>query len=175
MSETGCDSSSWCFRILTRRSTSRPGSHQAVATQKDVAQEVMLRAYRFFPGFYGEDVRALLLQIVRSTSYTWLEKNRRMKLIDQFNEELHTQSFTAPESYAIAGNHRERLKRALETLPHRFREVLVLRELEESSYKEIAAIASIPIGTVMSSLSRARRQLQLALAKDAAGEAIDEL
>ena len=58
MSTTGCDSSSWCFRILTRRSTSRPGSYQAVATQKDVAQEVMLRAYRFFPGFYGEDVRA---------------------------------------------------------------------------------------------------------------------
>ena len=139
---------------------------------EDVTQEAMLRAYRFFPGFYGGDVRAWLLQIVRNTSYTWLEKNRRMKLMDQFNEELHTQSFTTPESIAIAGNDRERLKRALETLPHRFREVLVLREIEVCSYKEIAAI---PIGTVMSSLSRARRQLQSALAKDAAGEAIDEL
>jgi RNA polymerase sigma-70 factor, ECF subfamily len=142
---------------------------------EDVTQEAMLRAYRFFPGFYGGDVRAWLLQIVRNTSYTWLEKNRRMKQMDQFNEELHTQSFTTPESLAIAGNDRERLKRALETLPHRFREVLVLREIEGCSYKEIAAIASIPIGTVMSSLSRARRQLQSALAKDAAGEAIDEL
>ena len=98
-----------------------------------------------------------------------------MKLMDQFNEELHTQSFTTPESIAIAGNDRERLKRALEALPHRFREVLVLREIEGCSYKEIAAIASIPIGTVMSSLSRARRQLQLALSKDAAGEATNEL
>ena len=142
---------------------------------EDVTQEAMLRAYRFFPGFSGGDVRAWLLQIVRNTSYTWLEKNRRMKLMDEFNEELHTQSFTTPESIAIAGNDRERLKRALETLPHRFREVLVLRELEGCSYKEIAAIASIPIGTVMSSLSRARRQLQSALAKDAAGEATDEL
>ncbi len=142
---------------------------------EDVTQEALLRAYRFFQGFHGGDVRAWLLQIVRNTSYTWLEKNRRMKQMDQFNEELHTQSFTTPESIAIAGNDRERLKRALETLPHRFREVLVLREIEGCSYKEIAAIASIPIGTVMSSLSRARRQLQSALAKDAAGEAIDEL
>jgi RNA polymerase sigma-70 factor, ECF subfamily len=142
---------------------------------EDVTQEAMLRAYRFFLGFYGGDVRAWLLQIVRNTSYKWLEKNRRMKLMDRFNEELHTQSFTTPESIAIAGNDHERLKRALARLPHRFREVLVLREIEGCSYKEIAAIASIPIGTVMSSLSRARRQMQSVLAKDAAGEAIDEL
>jgi RNA polymerase sigma-70 factor, ECF subfamily len=142
---------------------------------EDVTQEAMLRAYHFFPGFYGGDVRAWLLQIVRNTSYTWLEKNRRMKQMDQFNEELHTQSFTTPESIAIAGNDRERVKRALETLPHRFREVLVLREIEGCSYKEIAAIASIPVGTVMSSLSRARRQLESAPAKDAAVEAIDGL
>ena len=96
---------------------------------EDVTQEAMLRAYRFFPGFSGGDVRAWLLQLVRNTSYTWLEKNRRMKLMDQFNEELHTQSSTSPESIAIAGKDRERLKRALETLPHRFREVLVLREI----------------------------------------------
>ena len=142
---------------------------------EEVTQDAMLRAFRFFESFYGGDARAWLLQIVRNTSYTWLEKNRRMKLMDQFNEELHTQSFATPESIAIAGNDRERLKRALETLPHRFREVLVLREIEGCSYKEIAAIASVPIGTVMSSLSRARRQLQSALAKNAAGEAIDEL
>jgi RNA polymerase sigma-70 factor, ECF subfamily len=142
---------------------------------EDVTQEAILRAYRFFPGFCGGDVREWLLQIVRDTSYTWLEKNRRMKLMDQFNEELPTQSSSTPESTAIAGNDRYRLKRALETLPHRFREVLVLREIEGCSYQEIAAITSIPIGTVMSSLSRARRQLQSALAKDAAGEAIDEL
>jgi RNA polymerase sigma factor (sigma-70 family) len=73
-----------------------------------------------------------------------------MKTADQFDEELHMQSSATPESIAIAGDDRERLTRALETLPPRFREVLVLRELEGCSYKEIAAITSIPMGTVMS-------------------------
>jgi RNA polymerase sigma-70 factor, ECF subfamily len=142
---------------------------------EDVTQEAMLRAYRFFSGFYGGDVRAWLLQIVRNTSYTWLEKNRRMHMTDEFNEELHMQSSATPESIAIAGDDRERLKQALETLPPRFREVLVLRELEGCSYKEIAQITSTPMGTVMSSLSRARRQLQSAVAKHAGGETTHEL
>jgi RNA polymerase sigma-70 factor, ECF subfamily len=81
----------------------------------------------------------------------------------EFDEELHPQPVATPESIAIADEGRERLTRALETLPPRHREVLVLRELEGCSYKEIAAITSIPIGTVMSSLSRARRQLQSVL------------
>ena len=142
---------------------------------EDVTQEAMLRAYRFFLGFYGGDVRAWLLQIVRNTCYTWLEKNRRMKMTDQFDEELHIQSSATPESIAIAGDDRERLKQALETLPPRFREILVLRELEGCSYKEIAAITSIPMGTVMSSLSRARRQLQSALGKAVEGGTKREL
>jgi RNA polymerase sigma-70 factor (ECF subfamily) len=142
---------------------------------EDVTQDAMLRAFRFFEGFYGGDVRAWLLQIVRNTCYTWLEKNRRMKMTDQFDEELHMQSSATPESITIAGDDRERLMRALETIPARFREVIVLRELEGCSYKEIAAITSIPIGTVMSSLSRARRQLHSALAKDAGGNSAHEL
>jgi len=87
-----------------------------------------------------------------------------MELSLEFDEEIHLQNCATPETLAIAGDDRERLILALETLPPRFREVLVLRELEGCSYKEIAAITSIPIGTVMSSLSRARRQLQFALA-----------
>ncbi len=142
---------------------------------EDVTQEAMLRAYRFFGGFYCGDARAWLLQIVRNTSYTWLEKNRRMHMTDEFNEELHMQSSATPESIAIAGDGRERLKQALETLAPRFREVLVLRELEGCSYKEIAEITSTPMGTVMSSLSRARRQLRSAMAKHAAGETTHEL
>jgi len=142
---------------------------------EDVTQDAMLRAFRFFESFYGGDVRAWLLQIVRNTCYTWLEKNRRMKMTDQFDEQLHMQSSATPESIAIAGDASERLQQALETLTPRFREVIVLRELEGCSYKEIAAITSIPIGTVMSSLSRARRQLQSALAKAAGGEATHEL
>lgn len=130
------------------------------ADAEDVAQEAMLRAFRFFRGFHGGDARAWLLQIVRNTCYTWLEKNRPVELMTEFDEELHPQGGMTPESLAIAGDNRERLTRALEDLPPRFREVLVLRELEGCSYKEIAAITSVPIGTVMSALARARERLQ---------------
>jgi RNA polymerase sigma-70 factor, ECF subfamily len=130
---------------------------------EDVAQEAMLRAFRFFRGFHGGDVRAWLLQIVRNSCYTWLEKNRPMELSTEFDEELYPQPGATPESLAIAGDDRERLTRALEALPPRSREVLVLRELEDCSYKEIAAITSMPIGTVMSALARARRRLERAL------------
>jgi len=120
-------------------------------------------------------VRAWLLQIVRNTCYSWLEKNRPRELVVEFDEELQLQPVATPESIAIANKDRERLIRALETLPPRFREVLVLRELEGCSYKEIAVIMSIPIGTVMSSLSRARRQLYLTLASSPYQEAIREV
>jgi RNA polymerase sigma factor (sigma-70 family) len=142
---------------------------------EEVAQEALLRAFRFFRGFHGEDVRAWLLQIVRNTCYSWLEKNRPRELMVEFDEELHLQSVTNPESIAITNNYRERLTRALEALPSRFREVVVLRELEGCTYKEIATIMSIPIGTVMSSLSRARRQLHLTLADPASKEAVREV
>ena len=145
------------------------------ADAEDAAQEAMLRAYRFFHGFHGGDVRAWLLQIVRTTCYTWLEKNRRVKDMTQFDEELHGPPGPTPEALAIAGDDRERLNQALESLPPRYREVIVLRELEGCSYKEIASITSIPIGTVMSTLSRARRQLQQALAEPARKEATHEL
>jgi RNA polymerase sigma-70 factor, ECF subfamily len=136
---------------------------------EDVAQEALLRACRFFGGFNGGDARAWLLQIVRNTCYTWLEKNRPMELSMEFDEELHQQTSATPETLAIIADDHKRLTLALETLPPRFREVLVLRELEGCSYKEIASITSIPIGTVMSSLSRARRQLYSALTNSSQG------
>jgi RNA polymerase sigma-70 factor, ECF subfamily len=136
---------------------------------EDIAQEALLRACRFFAGFNGGDARAWLLQIVRNTCYTWLEKNRPMELSTEFDEELHQQTGATPETLAIIADDHKRLTLALETLPPRFREVLVLRELEGCSYKEIAAITSIPIGTVMSSLSRARRQLYSALTNSSQG------
>ena len=147
------------------------------ADAEDVAQEALLRAYRFFGGFHGGDARAWLLQIVRNTCYTWLGKNRPTEIME-FDETHHStelggavaagapdrpQLGGSPEAQAIASEDRERLTRALEELPPRFREVLVLRELEGCSYKEIAAITSVPIGTVMSALSRARKQLQVSL------------
>jgi RNA polymerase sigma factor (sigma-70 family) len=133
------------------------------ADAEDVAQEAMLRAFRFFRGFNGGDARAWLLQIVRNTCYTWLEKNRQVELMTEFDEDQHQQSSATPEALAIAGDNRERLAKLLEELPVRFREVLVLRELEGCSYKEIATITNVPIGTVMSSLARARLRLQRAL------------
>src|SRR5271169_4352151 len=138
---------------------------------EDVAQEALLRAFRFFRGFHGGDARAWLLQIVRNTCYTWLEKNRPVEMMAEFDEELHVQPSANPEALAIATDNRDRLTRALDSLPPRFREVLVLRELEGCSYKEIAAITSVPIGTVMSALARARQRLQRALTLPPAQEA----
>src|ERR1700675_562372 len=137
------------------------------ADAEDVAQEAMMRAWRFFRGFHGGDARAWLLQIVRNTCYTWLEKNRSVDLTTEFDEELHPQPSVTPEALAIVGHNREGLTRALEEPPVRFREVLILRELEGCSYKEIATIAAIPIGTVMSALARARQRLQRVLTQSA--------
>ena len=145
---------------------------------EDVAQEAMVRAWRFFGGFHGGDARAWLLQIVRNTSYTWLEKNRSVDMNTEFDENVHgdrsfgvsgANELATPEAEAVAADERERLTRALESLPPRSREVLVLRELEGYSYKEIAGIVSMPIGTVMSTLARAREKLQIMLRAD--GEA----
>jgi RNA polymerase sigma-70 factor (ECF subfamily) len=141
------------------------------ADAEDVAQEAMLRAYRFFDQFRGGDARAWLLQIVRNSCYTWLEKNRPMELMTEFDEELHVQSSPNPETLATQADERGRLMRALESLPPRSREVIVLRELEAFSYKEIAEITGIPIGTVMSTLSRAREKLQRTLTAAVAKEA----
>jgi RNA polymerase sigma factor (sigma-70 family) len=138
------------------------------ADAQDVTQEAMLRAVRFFRGFHGGDARAWLLQIVRNTSFTWLEKHRSVELMTEFDEELHVPPSLTPEALAMAGDDRERLTRALEELPPRFREVLVLRELEGCSYKEIATITSMPIGTVMSALARARQRLQRGLSQSGA-------
>ena len=141
------------------------------ADAEDVAQEAMLRAYRFFGQFRGGDSRAWLLQIVRNSCYTWLEKNRPLDLIAEFDEELHAGSSENPETLVVRADERQQLIAALESLPPRFREVLVLRELEGCSYKEIAEITEIPIGTVMSTLSRARERLQRTLTASATREA----
>ena len=130
------------------------------AEAEDLAQEAVLRAYRFFGGFRGGDARAWLLRIVRNVCYTWLARGSTTREFDETTDGVGEET---PESLAIAAADRERLARALEGLPARFREVLVLRELEGCSYKEIAAVTGSPIGTVMSSLSRARRRLEEAL------------
>lgn len=133
------------------------------ADAEDVTQEALLRAYRFFGTFRSGDARAWLLQIVRNCCYTWLQKNHVAEEMSEFNEVSMPQEKETPESLAIVNHDRDRLRRALEELPAQFREILVLRELEGCSYKEIAAITARPIGTVMSTLARARQQLRVIL------------
>jgi RNA polymerase sigma factor (sigma-70 family) len=133
---------------------------------EDVVQEAFLRALRFFGGFHGGNARAWLLAIVRNTCYDWLRRHRPSEAPAPFDEELHSavdQSPT-PEDLVMEQADRQRLLEALESLPLVWREVLVLRELEELSYKEIAEVAGIKMGTVMSRLARARAGLKQQLA-----------
>lgn len=140
---------------------------------EDVAQESMLRAYRFFGTFRAGDARAWLLQIVRNCCYDWLQKNRPAELQDELHEESLASKQLSPEELARLNQDRSRLTEALESLPAHFREFLVLRELEGCSYKEIAEITSRPIGSVMSGLARARQQLRDALlVKEKAGKEV---
>ena len=129
---------------------------------EDMAQESYLRAFKFFDGFHGTDARAWLLAIVRNTCYTWLHQNRGRETMASFDEEIHTIENEAsnPAKLVLKSDDREMLKEALEELPVEFREVVVLRDLEELSYKQVAEVANIPLGTVMSRLARARERLK---------------
>jgi RNA polymerase sigma-70 factor (ECF subfamily) len=134
---------------------------------EDVVQEAYLRAFQFFGSFRGGDGRTWLLAIVRNTCYTWLHKNRAPEQTVSFDEEQHglTTAERGPEARLFRTEDAEMLHDALQELPTEFREVVVLRELEELSYKEIAGIAGIPAGTVMSRLARGRERLQEILSK----------
>jgi RNA polymerase sigma-70 factor (ECF subfamily) len=132
------------------------------ADAEDVAQEAVLRAFRFFGSFRGGDGRPWLLTIVRNTCYSYLQKNRSHELSLPIEDELFDvqSQDPSPEARLIQIDSSEILMKALEQLPVETREIIVLRELEEMSYKEIAEIAGVPIGTVMSRLARGRKRLQ---------------
>jgi RNA polymerase sigma factor (sigma-70 family) len=129
---------------------------------EDVVQESYLRAFKFFSGYHGGDVRAWLLKIVRNTSYSFYNKNRPAKLAEEFDERIHTTESAAPdaEQEQVRDAESRMLHEALDELPLSYREILILRELEGLSYKEIAGVVDIPIGTVMSSLARGRDRLR---------------
>lgn len=129
---------------------------------KDIVQEAYLRAFKFFDGFHGLDGRAWLLTTVRNTCYTWLEQNRRSRSAASFDEEIHTVDEDAmnPSSLALKSGDVKIVRESLEKLPDEFREVVVLRDLEELSYKQIAEVINAPLGTVMSRLARARARLK---------------
>lgn len=143
------------------------------ADAEDVVQESYLRALRYFGGFRGGDSRAWLLKIVRNTCYSWIRKNRPAELAEEFDEMAHSpdEATQTPEAKLISRAETERVRKALEALPITFKEVLVLREIEGLSYKEISAVTGLPMGTVMSSLSRARQKLREEFAVTAGTEA----
>jgi len=137
---------------------------------EDVAQEALLRAYKYFDGFHGENAKAWLLRIVRNSCFTWVKSRPKTETmsadeegqLDPEHERALAEAghgLPAPDARLIQAADRQLVRGALERLPIVYREILVLREVEELSYKEIAAVTDIAIGTVMSRLSRARQLL----------------
>ena len=145
---------------------------------QDVVQEAMLRAFKYFDGFDGQYAHAWLLKIVRNTCFTWLRENRSASNAVPLEENLHAvdRDESALELNAqglgrspevIVGEIRDakQLDALINELPAVYREVIILREMEDLSYREIAEISGVPIGTVMSRLARARQMLQTGLRK----------
>jgi RNA polymerase sigma-70 factor (ECF subfamily) len=136
---------------------------------EDVVQDAYVRAIRHFSAFRGGDGRAWLLKIVRNGCYDRLKQKGTSIQDTDFDETKHgsLQQTGNPETAMLLAERIASLRRALEELPEEYREVLVLRELEQLSYREIANIAGVPMGTVMSRLSRGRLRLQQALSDSA--------
>jgi RNA polymerase sigma-70 factor (ECF subfamily) len=128
---------------------------------EDVVQEAYLRAFKYFGNFKGGDARPWLLAIVRNSYHNWIKHNRIPEIETTFEEEVypHRLDTVDPEFLLLREHERQIVRRALRKLPTEFMEVIVLREFEELSYREIADVAQIPVGTVMSRLARARRRL----------------
>ena len=133
---------------------------------QDVVQEAYLRAFKSFGGFHGSNGRAWLLTIVRNTSYTLLKKNRAVDLTTPFDEELHASGHesVSPATVLEHGEDADLIRQVMDELPVEFREILTLRHMEGLSYSEIADIAQLAPGTVMSRLARARARLKQGLA-----------
>lgn len=128
---------------------------------EDMVQESCLKAFNAFDGFRGDDARSWLLTIVRNSCLTALRKRKTADLT-AYDEDLHAGAATTPdpETLRIRLENREAVHRVLADLPPEFREILVLREMEGLSYRELAQVIGLPIGTVMSRLARARTRLQ---------------
>jgi RNA polymerase sigma-70 factor, ECF subfamily len=142
---------------------------------QDVVQEAYTRALKKFGQFRGDNPRGWLLSIVRNTAYTSLKRRATTDKNVLFDEELHTVPNEPPTSEVALERRRQRLGAAIGRLPTEFREVLVLHELEGWSYKAIAHALKVPLGTIMSRLSRARRKLRAEFEAGGSGESEDEL
>jgi len=138
----------------------------------DVVQEAYMRAFRFSDGFHGGDSRSWILKIVRNTCFTWLKKNRSHELVYELEEDQHEAPTSNPEELLLERADRKILKDLLNDLPAAYKEIIVLRDLEGLSYKEISSVTELPIGTVMSRLARARKKLQSGAIRTPAGGTI---
>jgi RNA polymerase sigma-70 factor, ECF subfamily len=129
---------------------------------EDVTQEAYLRAFRFFDSFKGGDGKAWLLAVVRNTGRTWRRRTMGGETKVLFDERIHSagDEIKDPERRLVEESKLGTLRECIELLPAEYREVVVMREMEEMSYKEISEAAAVPIGTVMSRVSRARKRLQ---------------
>lgn len=133
---------------------------------QDVVQDAVLRALRYFDGFRDGDARAWLLAIVRNCCHTWQRRHRGDRSTLSYSDAGASPQLRGPadaDALAIRSSDRAAIERALGDLPLEFREVIVLRELQEMSYKEISTVTGVPIGTVMSRLARARKRLAATL------------
>jgi RNA polymerase sigma-70 factor (ECF subfamily) len=139
---------------------------------EDIVQDSFFRAFKSYGSFRGGDARAWILTIVRNTCYTWLSKNRAHTNLVEFNDEIEVADAQEvdPAFLAMHNADTQIVRSAIEKLPSEFREVIVLRELENLSYQEIASVAGVPVGTVMSRLARARKRLKRNLAVAIQGE-----
>jgi RNA polymerase sigma-70 factor (ECF subfamily) len=129
---------------------------------QDVVQESYLRAFRFFDGYRGGDGKSWLMAVVRNTCITWLRREKRDLTSEPFDETAHSSNRQAAsqEEKLVDSSRMTALRNCIEKLPPDFREVIVMRELEEMSYRQISEVSSLPVGTVMSRLSRARKRLE---------------
>jgi RNA polymerase sigma factor (sigma-70 family) len=137
---------------------------------EDIVQEAFLRALRSFDTFtVGRDARAWLLTIVRNCCRTWHRQSRSHEATVEWDVDSQpaVATWSDPEAMLIKGADSDRIRQAMERLPFEYREILILRELEELSYREIALVVDIPLGTVMSRLSRARKELYIRLCQQA--------
>jgi RNA polymerase sigma-70 factor (ECF subfamily) len=135
---------------------------------QDVVQDAMLRAMRYIGSCRGDDAKAWLLQIVRNTCFDWLKKNRPSERLffddeDEMLDRIPAPGANEPHTIAVRNEDKVRINEAIASLPAAYRDVIVLRELEDLSYADIARIANVPVGTVMSRLARARGLLRLHL------------
>ncbi len=147
---------------------------------EDVVQESFLRAFRYFQGFRGGDARPWLMGIVRNASYTWLRERgtiAHMETVDEdgiAEEKWEAPAQDEPESMLIRKSEATQINAAIAALPPAFREVIVLRVMDEMSYEAIAEVAGVPVGTVMSRLSRARAMLRQTLVSDVGNDKAGE-